>query len=163
MRAGARAVGRRDVTAGEDRVGGGSRRAERAVDALAGERIDEAGRIADQQPAGPGGARHAVTDRRGAADRREARDCRRAAWRPRGAPAMAASKRPRGVPAAVGPAAAPSRRSARRRASAPGRRTSPVADVHLAVVGQLGDARVVGHEAEAAREAHRPLDADAAG
>ena len=76
-----RSVGARDVAAGQDRIGGGTGGAKGAVDALAGERIHEARRIADQQPARPGRRRYPVTDRRRAANRRQARAARRAGER----------------------------------------------------------------------------------
>ena len=100
----------------EDRGGRELGRDERAVEALAGERVEEPGRVADQEPARPGAAGHAMPSGAGAGDgvaaarRRARRPGRRrsAGSRPRSRRRRRRAPRPGEAPAATsGPSTIP--------------------------------------------------------
>ena len=140
------------------RVGCRACGAQRAEDPLAGEWVDEAGCVADQQPARTGGCGHPMADRRGAADRREARAAGQAVGD--GGQCLDRLIEARGGgPATIGQwqGHADVQLPTRRRGQAD---VVARSDVHLAMVDQVGHAGVVGDQAEPAREAHRPLDAE---
>ena len=153
-------VGRRNVAGAQDRVGRGPRRAQRAVDALAGERIDEPRRVADEEPSGTGRARDAVADRGGAADRRDASDCPRAAWRRPGARRW----RPRSAPPSCRQRSPSSGSAMPTFSSPPGVGASPTYQSGPTCISPWSASSampcVVGNEAEPAGEAHRSVDAD---
>ncbi len=133
----------------------------RVVDALERGHLHEARGVADEEPPGTGHVRHAMADRGGATDRREAGGLAQAPGDGRDARDGAVEAR-RGRPAPV--------RQWQGHADvelAAGRGRQPdviaVADVHLPVIGERGDARVVRDEAEATRKADPPLDPEEAG
>ena len=146
------AVGRCHVATGQDGVSGGPRGSQRAMDALAGERVHEPRRVAHEQPARargcrPRGARSGP--RRGSGS---AVGCRAIGRRPREVGRLPRrSARPRVCGRPCG-SAMPTF------SSPPWRRRQPdieaTAGVHLAVIREPVDARVVGHQPETSGESN---------